>query len=297
MTWELWEDDIDLPESESDMPDFDLEEEAEDGLSTLTPTDVMGIASASDAPIPKYVKSAEETNAESTWFKEEEEITEAAWFAEGEKMETSAPKTSWLSKITSKVQNAVKRVMSVVGEVLDKSTTPVLGAAGLATIAVLGTGIQDFNTESSSSAVASTSVETPSVAAPELFKTPVLSSTAPANEPAKTLWETQSDAKSVKDLLTDKHAEIMQAAGGSNAEYLYSAEAYQSFVSHLPPSNFFQEILNHPEVQKAQNIGQMVNLVDENFGSDAADRIEANAAAMHLSAEAIAQLSQEGSLR
>lgn len=108
---------------------------------------------------------------------------------------------------------------------------------------------------------------------------------------AKTLAETQPDAESLNELLIKKNIEIVQAAGGEKASYLYSERAHADFVKMLRKATGFNGVLDHPEVQKAKNIAEMVNLVDQYFGEDIADLIESNAASMRLSSDDIATLS------
>lgn len=192
----------------------------------------------------------------------------------------AAAKPNWFSKLKDKVDE----VFESFGRFLDKAV-PLGSAAVVAT--TLGLSAETF-VGFESSLVASAPVV--SAKADTVQLKPVAEKEATKLE-AKTLAETQPDAASLNSLLIEKNEEIVRVAGGTKANYLFSASAHAHLTAQLTKATGFTAILNHPEVKKAKNIAEMVNLVDQYFGEDAADLIESNAAAMHLSVSDIAALS------
>lgn len=191
----------------------------------------------------------------------------------------AAAKPNWFSKLKDKVDE----VFESFGRFLDKAV-PLGSAAVVAT--TLGLSAETF-VGFESSVVASAPVV--SAKADTVQLKPVAEKEATKLE-AKTLAETQPDAASLNSLLIEKNEEIVRVAGGTKANYLFSASAHAHLTAQLTKATGFTAILNHPEVKKAKNIAEMVNLVDQYFGEDAADLIESNAAAMHLSVSDIAAL-------
>lgn len=114
---------------------------------------------------------------------------------------------------------------------------------------------------------------------------------AEALAPVQALAVAKAETPSIKtsqaeknQMLINKHAEIVQNAGGEKARYLHSEMSHQHFIAQLEKWGGFRAILEHPAVKEAKTTAQMINLVDEYFGEKVADLVEANAAAMHLPA-------------
>ncbi len=211
--------------------------------------------------------------------------SEEAWFSAQpvvEKKPTTAVKTSWLSRLSTKIGDVVEGF----GKFLDYAVPTATAAAVAATI---GLGANTVTKQENTVLVAQAPKITVQASTVQM-QAPKPEEFAVLKPAAKTLAETQTNAASLNDLLVKKNQEIVHAAGGTKAKYLHSPAAYAQLNATLTKATGFGAILNHPEVKKAKNIAEMVNLVDQYFGEEMADLIESNAASMHLSVSDIATL-------
>lgn len=191
-------------------------------------------------------------------------------------------KPSWFSRLSSKIGDAVEGF----GKILDY-VVPTGSAVAVA--ATIGLAASDLTKQEHTVMVAQAPKITVQASTVQM-QAPKTVEQVTQRPAAKTLAETQPDAVSLNDLLIKKNQEIVHAAGGTKAKYLHSPAAYAQLNATLTKATGFGAILNHPEVKKAKNIAEMVNLVDQYFGEEMADLIESNAAAMHLSVSDIAAL-------
>lgn len=200
-------------------------------------------------------------------------------------------KTGWLRRLSEKFGSAMERF----GHFLDAAVPPSMAAIVATTLGMAApTVLSNTNHVGTQEAVAvsSTSFEAPQ---PELNISRMTAvETAPSVEPVsapQTLWEAHSNPKDLNALLIEKNKEIVAVTGGERADYLYSTAAYEHLLKELSkPGRGFSAVLMHPETQKAENIAQLINLVETHFGEKVADLLESNAAAMHLSASQIQAL-------
>ncbi len=239
--------------------------------------------------------------------KEEEPATaldalEEEFFKEGDKMNSGETlpseviefpqKRTWWNRLTDKIDSAVEKF----GNFLDHAVPSVSVLGLVATLGGLATHLADFNTvvqaQARETVSASTSVPIQTMAVTQTLQAtpPVLATTFKSEEPSNTLWTTNSTPSSNNQFLVEKKTEIVKEAGGEKADYLHSAAAYSHFTKQLQGFTGFPAILSHPEVQKAKNIAEMLNIIDRIFGEKVGDLVEANAAAMHLSATSIQSL-------
>ena len=192
-------------------------------------------------------------------------------------------KPTWLDKFTQKLNERIGKVMEGFGKVLDVSV-PVGSMATLAAIAGMGVSTIGNFEKTASASEPDQPVMVQTVDVPQI--------SVSMTQPATTLWSLKPEPKVLNAFLIEKNPEIVQHAGGSNANYLHSGASYAHFTKSLESFGGFSAILAHPEVAKAKNIAEMINLVEKYFGENVADLVESNAAAMHLSAAAIAQITQ-----
>ena len=192
-------------------------------------------------------------------------------------------KPTWLDKFTQKLNERIGKVMEGFGKVLDVSV-PVGSMATLAAIAGMGVSTIGNFEKTASASEPDQPVMVQTVDVPQI--------SVSMTQPATTLWSLKPEPKVLNAFLIEKNPEIVQHAGGSNANYLHSGASYAHFTKSLESFGGFSAILAHPEVAKAKNIAEMINLVEKYFGEKVADLVESNAAAMNLSAQAIAQITK-----
>lgn len=201
-------------------------------------------------------------------------ILEDAWFEEEPKIVLEPPKKKgWFSSFKETVSKGLDRAVEKFGNFLD-TAVPTLSAAAVAvTLGSMGSQLSDFNkvVQASDSVVASTPVQ---VAATAKVEMPSIK--------ASTVEAKKTSQADKNQTLIEKHAEIVQNAGGEKAHYLHSEASHRHFVAQLQKWGGYRAILEHPKVKEAKTTAQMINLVDEYFGEKVADLVEANAAAMHL---------------
>lgn len=233
--------------------DDDLDEELE--LDADSDEFAARIEAVMDAPEPKALMATGFVMTQ----KEDPFAEYAEFFSAEPKYETVQEpeiivKTGWFSRLSQKVGNIVESF----GDFLDKALHPSI-AALLAT--ALGT-------------TAPTVMSTTNYAEPQgAQETVVISRMTPVEEAPST--------KPIEPV----------PAPQTLADYLYSTAAYQHLLKELSkPGRGFSAVLTHPETQKAENIAQLINLVETHFGEKAADLVESNAAAMRLSASQIQEL-------
>lgn len=213
--------------------------------------------------------------------KEEEDALslEEAWLEEEPKYEAPTvtlekpKKKGWFSSFKETVSKGLDRAAEKFGNFLD-TAVPTLSAAAVAvTLGSMGSQLSDFNkvVQASESVVASTPVQTAAAVKAEM----------PSVEPS--IVQVKKNPQIEKNqILIEKHAEIVQNAGGEKARYLHSEASHRHFVAQLQKWGGYRAILEHPKVKEAKTTAQMINLVDEYFGERVADLVEVNAAAMHL---------------
>ncbi len=226
-------------------------------------------------------------------------VAEDAFFASEPKVEET-PKRGWLGRLADKIAKKIDRGMEALGTALDY----IVPAGSMATLAALGSlgfsTISNYENVAAASESADRSVLVQTASSPSVS---IAMTKASVDAPSKgdtfevkttpnTLWSVKPEPAALNTLLVEKNQEIVHHAGGAKANYLFSSAAYTHFIHELnKPSRGFTAILAHPEVAKAKNIAEMVNLVEQYFGESVADLVESNAAAMHLSTGAIQQIS------
>ena len=268
--------------------------------------ETMQFMSSVDAPSPKTLQprssveairaeiSAGARNFSSQIFERDEH----EWFAKAPIETPVVKKTSFFGRMASMASTALSKGAEVARNFLDApvpSRSVLAATVGFATIAVNCSNFSKMATaEAAQSSVQATTLKVEAPAAQAAPAKPAPETKQEAQKaPAKTLAETQPDAKSLNKLLVEKNAQIVEAAGGTNANYLYSSADYGQLRKMLAAVTGFEDVLNHPEVKKAENTAQFVNLVDQYFGgkkADYAEVIASNAAARHLTASQIAAL-------
>lgn len=228
-------------------------------FDTPEPMGILAMMAGAAVARKKEVEEVEE---------EEPLILEEVWFKE-EPLETPKKK-GWFARFTDKVDRAVEKF----GNFLDAVVPTVSAAAVAVTLGAIGSQLSDFNKvtqASSESVVASTQVQVAAAAKVEM-----------PSVKASTVEVKKTSQAEKNQMLIEKHAEIVQNAGGEKARYLHSEASHQHFIAQLAKFGGFRAVLEHPAVKEAKTTAQMINLVDEYFGEKVADLVEANAAAMHL---------------
>ncbi len=212
-----------------------------------------------------------------------------------------APKRSWLGRLADKIGKKIDRGMETLGKILDY----VVPTGSMAALAVVGNlGLSTISnaeqvpsaSETSRSTVVVKTVNSPSIS----FSLGKAGVEMPSEEKSvekisnspRSLWAITPEPSALNTLLLEKNREIVHHAGGVKANYLFDTAAHARFTKQLESFGGFSAILAHPEVVKAKNIAEMVNLVDRYFGEKVADLVESNAAALHLSSNAIATISR-----
>jgi len=189
--------------------------------------------------------------------------------------EAAPKKKGWFVRIADKVAQTVDKGFEKLGNFLDRTLPAISVAAVAVVLGGMGSHTEDFakvSRISESTTQSSAMVDTPA---------PVK---VTAITPIATQVAVPDSATITNQTLIEKHAEIVQHAGGEKARYLHSEASHQHFIAQLVKFGGFTTILNHPKVREAKTTAQMVNLVDQYFGEKVADLVEANAAAMHLPA-------------